>query len=49
MYDDGKVIDETEMNEWLDDTSSLISFANGGGPLGDVLEIGPGTGMILLT
>ncbi|KAI3326784.1 acetyl-CoA synthetase-like protein [Xylariaceae sp. AK1471] len=43
MYD-GEMIDNNEMNEWLDDTMRTILD---GKPAGDVLEIGSGTGMIL--
>ncbi|KAL6855594.1 NRPS [Amphichorda felina] len=43
MYN-GKEIDKTEMNEWLDDTISTM--LNGGEPR-DVLELGTGSGMIL--
>jgi amino acid adenylation domain-containing protein len=43
MYD-GKLIDKTDMGEWLDDTIRMI--LNGSTP-GHVLEIGTGTGMIL--
>ena len=43
MYD-GKDIDKTDMNEWLDDTMATI---RNGLPSGNVLEIGTGSGMIL--
>ncbi|KAG5985202.1 NRPS protein [Claviceps digitariae] len=43
MYD-GKSIDATEMNEWLDDT--IAAIRDSGQPR-RVLEIGSGTGMIL--
>lgn len=43
MYD-GKIIDATEMDEWLDDTIAAI---RDGGQARAVLEIGTGTGMIL--
>ncbi|UKZ78468.1 NRPS [Trichoderma virens FT-333] len=42
---DGKDIDKAEMNEWLDDTIATILS---GGPPGHVLEVGSGSGMILL-
>ncbi|KKP01739.1 AMP-binding enzyme [Trichoderma harzianum] len=43
MYD-GENIDETEMNEWLNDTMDAILGSN---PAEHVLEIGSGSGMIL--
>ncbi|OPB41327.1 hypothetical protein A0O28_0080450 [Trichoderma guizhouense] len=43
MYD-GENIDETEMNEWLNDTMNAILGSN---PAEHVLEIGSGSGMIL--
>ncbi|GKZ43959.1 nonribosomal peptide synthase [Aspergillus brasiliensis] len=43
MYD-GTEIDKEEMGEWLDDT---IATLLNGGPPGNVLEIGTGSGMIL--
>ena len=43
MYD-GTLIDEGEMNEWLDDTMDGIL---NGQDAGHVLEVGTGTGMIL--
>ncbi|KAJ4207530.1 Nonribosomal peptide synthetase 30 [Fusarium solani] len=42
MYD-GTDIDQVEMNEWLDDTIATIRNGN---PLGHVLEVGTGSGMI---
>ncbi|RSL49592.1 hypothetical protein CEP54_012351 [Fusarium duplospermum] len=42
MYD-GTDIDQVEMNEWLDDTIATIRNGN---PLGHVLEVGIGSGMI---
>nr|DAC76720.1 TPA_exp: peramine synthetase [Metarhizium majus ARSEF 297] len=43
MYD-GSDIDKGDMNEWLDDTINTILD---GGPVGHVLEIGCGSGMML--
>ncbi|KAI8633159.1 acetyl-CoA synthetase-like protein [Xylariaceae sp. FL1651] len=43
MYD-GKLIDNNDMEEWLDDTIRSILD---GKPAGRVLEVGTGTGMIL--
>ncbi|KAL6400145.1 putative AMP-binding enzyme [Ilyonectria robusta] len=43
MYD-GTEIDKGEMNEWLDDGIETIL---NGGPAGNVLEVGTGSGMIL--
>ncbi|KAI9903492.1 hypothetical protein N3K66_000021 [Trichothecium roseum] len=43
MYD-GKLIEQVEMREWLDDT--ICTMLNGGAP-GNVLEVGTGTGMML--
>jgi amino acid adenylation domain-containing protein len=40
----GEMIDNAEMNEWLDDT--IGALLNGGSP-GHVFEVGTGTGMIL--
>ncbi|KAL1799672.1 hypothetical protein ACET3X_000014 [Alternaria dauci] len=45
MYD-GTDIDKTEMKEWLDETIKSI-HDKVGGRLGNVLEIGSGSGMIL--
>lgn len=42
---DGKEFDNGDMNEWLDDTVRTI--LNGNNSLGQVLEIGTGSGMIL--
>ncbi|EUC27911.1 hypothetical protein COCCADRAFT_110508 [Bipolaris zeicola 26-R-13] len=46
MYD-GSDIDKAEMNEWLDETIRAIYAITNGQP-GHILEIGSGTGMILL-
>ncbi|ENI04720.1 hypothetical protein COCC4DRAFT_40817 [Bipolaris maydis ATCC 48331] len=45
MYD-GSDIDKTEMKEWLDETINAI-HTKAGGRLGNVVEIGSGSGMIL--
>ncbi|KAH7086119.1 nonribosomal peptide synthetase 3 [Paraphoma chrysanthemicola] len=45
MYN-GADIDKLEMKEWLDETINAIR-AKAGGQLGNVLEIGSGSGMIL--
>lgn len=42
---DGSEIDKVEMNEWLDDTVQTI--LNGDELVGNILEIGTGTGMVL--
>ncbi|KAM0313929.1 hypothetical protein ACHAPQ_011934, partial [Fusarium lateritium] len=42
---DGKEFDHQDMNEWLDDTLKCI--LNGRTSIGNVLEIGTGSGMIL--
>jgi hypothetical protein len=42
---DGKEFDHQDMNEWLDDTLKCI--INGRKSIGNVLEIGTGSGMIL--
>jgi SAM-dependent methyltransferase len=41
---DGRIIDKTEMNEWLDDT--IATLLNGGSAR-NVLEIGTGSGRVL--